>query len=198
MTCLHIISRATARSLGMARYFTGQPCKRGHVVERLVTNATCAMCARLAVSGFYSRNREGIRAKQGEYFAANRERVNARALAWYHGSEANKGNNATHCRLRRALRLGATPSWFGELDAFVLEEAGTLARLRAERFGFPWHVDHMIPLKGRKACGLHCASNVQVIPAAVNISKGNRLVFTEPFEWIGWWAGRESNPRSAD
>jgi len=42
----------------------------------------------------------------------------------------------------------------------------------------------MIPLAARKACGLHVASNCQVIPAKLNVSKNNKLILTQPREWI--------------
>jgi hypothetical protein len=40
------ITRKAAKARGLARYFTGRPCKRGHRAERLVSNATCNECAR--------------------------------------------------------------------------------------------------------------------------------------------------------
>jgi len=33
-----------AKEHGLTRYFTGIPCKRGHVAERLVANQTCTKC----------------------------------------------------------------------------------------------------------------------------------------------------------
>lgn len=36
-----------ARAAGLHRYFTGQPCKHGHIAERLVSNHTCLECVRL-------------------------------------------------------------------------------------------------------------------------------------------------------
>jgi hypothetical protein len=39
-----IISRAAALSKGLKTYFTGKPCKRGHVVERRVDTGDCAEC----------------------------------------------------------------------------------------------------------------------------------------------------------
>jgi hypothetical protein len=41
------ISRGNARERGLDRYFTGKPCKRGHMVERYLSNGECVACATL-------------------------------------------------------------------------------------------------------------------------------------------------------
>ncbi len=38
------IDRATARDLGLVRYFTGKPCRKGHIAERWVSSMTCIEC----------------------------------------------------------------------------------------------------------------------------------------------------------
>ncbi len=43
--CLHIISRPVAMRLGLRRFFTGEPCKNGHIDERNTRNRTCMACA---------------------------------------------------------------------------------------------------------------------------------------------------------
>ena len=40
---MNIVTRAQAQAQGLTRYFTGKPCKNGHVCERLV-NGGCAEC----------------------------------------------------------------------------------------------------------------------------------------------------------
>ena len=37
--------RQIARALGMNRYFTGKPCKNGHIAERWVSKAKCVQCS---------------------------------------------------------------------------------------------------------------------------------------------------------
>jgi hypothetical protein len=41
------ITRKAAKEIGSARYFTGNPCKHGHVSERLTINGSCVECSRL-------------------------------------------------------------------------------------------------------------------------------------------------------
>jgi hypothetical protein len=42
----NIISRNEARALGLKRFFTGKPCKHGHVAENGVSDGQCVMCMR--------------------------------------------------------------------------------------------------------------------------------------------------------
>ena len=46
---MQVISRTEAKAKGLRFYFTGKPCKHGHVAERQVFNATCVECERAAV-----------------------------------------------------------------------------------------------------------------------------------------------------
>jgi len=53
-----IVTRQEAARRGLLRYFTGKPCKRGHVVERFVSTATCIECG-LISSRHYQRTPKG-------------------------------------------------------------------------------------------------------------------------------------------
>ncbi len=104
-----------------------------------------------------------------KYAEANRERERMRAVAY---RKVNKDKVAAHCRRRQATKIGATPKW---ADSFLMTEAYHLARLRGAATGFKWHVDHIVPLRGKLVCGLHVEANLQVIPAKQNWSKNNRI-----------------------
>jgi hypothetical protein len=41
---MKLISRADAIEEGLEAYFTGKPCKRGHLSERRTTTAACIEC----------------------------------------------------------------------------------------------------------------------------------------------------------
>jgi len=47
---MEIITRAEAKEKGLKRYFTGKPCKHGHISERMVNNGGCLECDRLRKS----------------------------------------------------------------------------------------------------------------------------------------------------
>lgn len=128
-----------------------------------------------------ARNPEKIRAKNAKWLAKNRDRMRELNATWY---QANKDKaRARDVRRRVGLRR-STASWDQELTNLVVNEASDLAARREAITGSKWHIDHMIPLKGRKASGLHVWSNLQVIPGAINAKKNNRLVLTTPGEWI--------------
>ena len=81
--------------------------------------------------------------------------------------------NAANAR-RRASKLNATPDWLTEEDLTQIKYLYEIARDAKILTGEDYHVDHIVPLKGNDVCGLHVPWNLQVLPAAKNLSKGNR------------------------
>ena len=78
---------------------------------------------------------------------------------------------------RRASKKTSIPNWVDNDEKFLIEEAYSLAKLRTDLTGTSWHVDHIIPLTNNKVCGLHTIYNLQVIPAKINLQKGNKYEF---------------------
>ena len=79
-------------------------------------------------------------------------------------------NNKDKTRLKsaneRAIRLQRFPTWADKelIKAFYLNcPAG-------------YHVDHIIPLRGKEVSGLHVIENLQYLLATKNMSKGNRYI----------------------
>lgn len=98
--------------------------------------------------------------------------------------ESNFQVELTTARHRDVTQKIQTPLWFNEFDQFIYDECVDLCKARQKATGLDWHVDHMIPLRGIKASGLHCGLNFQVIPAYINLSKQNKNIMQDPFEWL--------------
>jgi hypothetical protein len=71
---------------------------------------------------------------------------------------------------RKALKLSATPVW---ADKSKIKAEYALAQWCTDVMGSIYHVDHIVPLKGKTVCGLHVEANLRVIPASDNINKSN-------------------------
>lgn len=120
----------------------------------------------------HSRSKEKRNAESREYRANNLERMRMLNREWARNNpEVMRATNSA----RRAARVQAIPKWAeGEFDKLVVSECFDLAVRRTKETGIEWHVDHIVPLRSEKVCGLHCAANVRVITAAENHGKGNR------------------------
>jgi hypothetical protein len=122
----------------------------------------------------------------------NAEKIRKKALEWYYNNteqakekmkvvgkkwrEDNRDRWNTKAARYRASKLKATPPWLSTEQLKDIETEYSLASWCSEVLKTSYHVDHIIPLKGKLVCGLHVPWNLQVIPAAVNLSKGNRIV----------------------
>lgn len=129
--------------------------------------------------------------KQQRYHIKNRERINAKAREAYRrkcGKPAriklskeelilrnrqrsrnwvkeNPGKNVAKTYKRRAAKWKRTPKW-ADLKAIAEFYANCPE-------GF--HVDHIIPLRGKIVSGLHTLENLQYLPALENYKKANKF-----------------------
>lgn len=101
---------------------------------------------------------------------ANPDKVRAEGRAW---TAANLEKFAAKNARRYAAKRQHTPEW---ADQAKIKEFYAHARVMTETFGVPYHVDHIIPLRGKKASGLHVHTNLQILPGAENVRKGNRYI----------------------
>jgi len=99
---------------------------------------------------------------QARWAAANKEKINARKRVW---ARQNRAKLRRKELAQKFARRRACPPW--------AERAPLLAFYRACPPGF--HVDHVIPLRGKLVCGLHCLDNLQYLPAQINLQKANRF-----------------------
>lgn len=142
-----------------------------------------------ATARYYADNSERIKQNAKERRKNNllseekKAEAKARATAWNAKNKERRREIMRASRVRnpapmnaitakrRSMKLQATPEWANE---FFVKEAYSLAKLRESIVGGKWHVDHVVPLKSKIVCGLHCEQNLNVIPATVNVRKNNR------------------------
>lgn len=77
-----IISRDNARVAKLKRFFTGEPCKYGHLAQRLVSSGGCVTCNALQSARWKSENPEKAKALQDEYTSRNADAHRARSRRW--------------------------------------------------------------------------------------------------------------------
>lgn len=121
----------------------------------------------------HARNRKKRNADSREYRKNNLEYMRELGKLW---SKNNPDKWKVTKASRRAAKRRAIPDWSNdEFEDFAIREMYELSRIRKELTGIDWHVDHIVPLKSKKVCGLHCLANLQIITGSENMSKGNRV-----------------------
>jgi 5-methylcytosine-specific restriction endonuclease McrA len=68
---MKIITLSQAKKLNLKRYFTGKPCKRGHISERHTCNGTCIEC--VLSSEVHKKNCKDWIDKNRDYFNENKK-----------------------------------------------------------------------------------------------------------------------------
>lgn len=119
---------------------------------------------------YYLENKEKIAEKNKANYAASPKKVKLRTKLW---KENNRERHNAKCMERHTKKMQACPSWLSEDDKWFIQEAYHIAKLRSEVTGIKYHVDHIVPLRGKEVCGLHVPWNLQVITASENCSKRN-------------------------
>lgn len=115
-------------------------------------------------------NPEKVSEKNIKHKNKNKERLLAYNREWFAN---NKDKRAAYQAKRKSVQLQRTPTW--DPDAHLIVAKYQLAAMLSQASGIPHHVDHIIPLQGRKVSGLHVFSNLRVIPASENTKKSNKF-----------------------
>lgn len=102
------------------------------------------------------------------------ERKRVATLLW---QKLNPGRAQANIAAYRAAKIQAMPAWANsEIIKDIYELAATVTILTS----IEHNVDHVVPLRSKFVCGLHCEGNLQVITALKNRRKSNS-------EWPDMW-----------
>lgn len=142
--------RLNAQLLGELKYFTGRPCKHGHLAHRYTATGHCVPC----------RSRDTVASRRKHL-----QRSNAADRARY---AQDPGKDLAKQARRRALKANQLCGCCTAADFRAVYRAAAV--LRAE-------VDHRLPLTDG---GAHCCKNLQILMPADHRTKTaqeNRLRF---------------------
>lgn len=136
----------------------------------------------------YLQQRETVLVKMQNYYQQNKEEVKERVRQYRMSSplteeqksvrkayrkdyyETHKAKCFEYTIRRKRVLHNQTPSWAN------IEQMQKIYKDCIERNNsagcVAFHVDHIIPLRGKYVSGLHVETNLRVIPAAENLKKG--------------------------
>lgn len=182
-------TRNEAKASGSKYYFTGLPCKSGHVALR-EARGNCVECrkkdwiksnkkrselpkseaAKEAAKRYYERNKELVKAR-----ANSRPKEEVRNYKKKH-----KQNNPEYYKaltsVRKRRHRKATPSWITADQKLRMRQLYLEAQKLTKMTGEKYVVDHIIPLINEAVCGLHVPWNLRVITQAENLEKSNKML----------------------
>jgi hypothetical protein len=186
-------TRAEAKATGAKYYFTGEPCKHGHIAPRK-TKGACVECLKVEWAQAletraeyfkeYNKSEAGQKAKKG-YYERNKDAVVAAAQARPDGAknaykkkhkEANPDYYRSLVSMRRRRFRDATPKWLSPEQRMEIRLKYRLAIELSRATGIRHAVDHEVPIQGEEVCGLHVPWNLRVITQEQNLEKSNKLV----------------------
>ena len=186
-------TRKDAQDSGAKYYFTGEPCKHGHIAPRK-TKGSCVECLKVEwqqaaekrVDYFRTYNkREEVKDRKNAWYEANKEQVIQAAAtrplevkrvyqkAW---KERTTIWVRADTKARRRKHREATPPWLSREQKAQIRELYKIAITMTKTTGEQYVVDHIVPLRSDVVCGLHVPWNLRVIPRQENLLKSNKLI----------------------
>lgn len=181
-----VMRRSEAITLGLKKYFSGEPCVRGHLMERDVSSRACPECRRLRDLEAYARNPTKKRDDAKKWAKANPDRKKTNMRSWKASNPtanadwfaSHPGYNANKSRTRRARVRGVEGNHtVQQIADLLVVQRGRCAICRRD-IRKTFHADHVVPIK---TGGSNYISNIQLLCPPCNQSKGAKdpIVFMQ-------------------
>lgn len=104
--------------------------------------------------------------RRRELYEINKEKILAKRKLDYINNDSIRESCMRKSKSRRSQLSFATPIWASKKD---------IKEIYINRGSF--HVDHIVPLRNKNVCGLHCATNLQYLTETQNKKKLNKFEY---------------------
>lgn len=160
-----------AKTIGSTQYFTGRPCKHGHIAPRFTANSGCSECLRLRSKDYFEANRDEALRVNREYVKANPEANRERSRRWYENNRDKAVVSSRLSRPRVAANGGAlTGEEWAEIKRAANYRCLCCGRQEPE---ITLTIDHVVPVAWG---GNSDPENIQPLCLDCNRKKSNRHV----------------------
>ena len=146
----------------------------------------CRLCQKAENKDYYKNNKDTLSLKSKAHYQENKLEILEKSRAYNSKNrfakrkynqeyyQKNKGKFREYRSFSKKRLRDATPDWLTKDHKKAIAHFYTQAVDCSIVTGEPYHVDHIMPIKGKNVCGLHVPWNLQVLPADLNLSKKNK------------------------
>jgi 5-methylcytosine-specific restriction endonuclease McrA len=187
---MDIIQRKEAKDRKLLKYFTGNPCPKGHIAERYTGKASCTEClaekSRSAEKKEYDKqylvkNAYRIRNRQKKYHHEHKKQRNEKVKQWQVLNADKVRAYKNNYKYRRRAKEASGATW-SDLNLWEKSQK-KVCYWCGSKCADNYHVDHYEPLsKG----GLHEIENLVIACATCNLTKSAK----DPYEFAQKERGR--------
>ncbi len=164
---MEIITRAEARERGLKRFFTGTPCKNGHISESNVASGVCLVCAKEKAKSARVKDPEKFRARKRSAYAENPEKFREEQRKIRANSHGLLAEQARRRRASNPEKFRLQQRVWRSMNRDAVLSRQRLARLsdpeRFRNYDRNWNAAN--PAKVRKKAAKRRAAELRAVPS---------------------------------